>query len=127
MDYAAFVTLAQELIADAGRLVTVQKFLAAPKNTAKPWEGTSTDGPLVESEFDVFGAFVPASGTDLGQIVTDKELLKTVEQVVLVPGDEEHLETFTAMVDGEVRWKIEWAQVLRPGPLTVLYAFGVKR
>jgi len=127
LDYDEFTTLALELIRDTGREITIEKLLAAPQDEDKPWRGVGTDGQTVEASVDTFGTFVPPSGTDLGQIVTDKELLKRVEQVVLVPGNEEPIELYTSILDGGSRWKIDWAQVLKPGDTIVLYAFGIKR
>lgn len=127
MDYASILVDVRALIIDTGRLITVEKLLAAAQDDAKPWRGVGTDGPTVENTVDVFATFVPASGSAMGSLVSDTELLKKVEQVCLVTGDEEGLDKFTTILDGDVRYKIEWCQVLKPGGLVMLYVFGVGR
>lgn len=127
MDYEELLAVTLELITDTGRAITIEKLSAEAQDEEKPWRGVGTDGPTVESSVDTVGTFVPASGMDLGQIVKDKELLKRVEQVVLVPGNEEPIELYTRIVDAGDLWKVDWVQVLKPGDTVMLYAFGIKR
>lgn len=127
MDYAELLAVAQTLIADTGRLITVEKLVAEPQDTAKPWRGTGPDGPVPEASVDVFATFVPASGSGMGSLVSDEELLKSVEQVCLIAGDEEQLDTYTTIIDGTDRFKIKWTQVLKPGDTVMLYVMGVAR
>lgn len=127
LDYEELVAVALELITDTGRAITFEKLSGEPADEDKPWRGSGADGQVPESTVDTVGTFVPASGNDLGEIVRNKELLKAVDQVVLVPGNEEPLEDYTTILDKDERWKIEWVQVLRPGDTVVLYAVGVKR
>lgn len=127
MDYASLVEVAQALIIDTGRLVTFEKLLAAAQDPDKPWRGTGTDGPVVDESVDVFATFVPAQGGDMGSLVTDKELLKSVDQVCIVAGNEDQLEKYTTILDGSARYKVEWCQVLKPGDTVLLYVCGVCR
>ncbi len=126
-DYSEFVTLAQELIAENGREITFQKLQKTPADSSKPWKGAG-EPIITQSVTDVFGVFVPASGSNLGRSLVNEELLKKVEQVVLVAGREEDLEGFQLILDEDsAQWRIEWAQTLRPASVTVLYVFGVCR
>lgn len=124
-DYNEFVQLAQELIAENGRQVTLQKLDATAADTSKPWKGPSA--PAVALAKVLPAVFVPASGSGLGRDIVKEELLDRVEQVALVAPTDVSLEGFHAILDGGVRWNIDWAQTLKPGPLVVLYVFGVKR
>lgn len=124
-DYTEFVTLAQTLIAENGRLVKVQKLASAASDPAKPWKGPGA--PTVTTERELPAVFVPASGSGLGRDIVKEELLDRVEQVALVAPTDIGLADFNIILDDGSRWNIDWAQELRPGPLTVLYVFGVKR
>lgn len=124
-DYNEFVQLAQELIAENGRSVKLQKLDATSSDPSKPWKGPGA--PTVAVEKTLLAVFVPASGSGLGRDIVKEELLDRVEQVALVAPTDVSLEDFHAILDDGVRWRIDWAQALRPGPLVVLYVFGVKR
>lgn len=124
-DYTEFVQLAQELIAENGRQVVLQKLEATALDAYKPWKGPGV--PTVASTETLMAVFVPASGSSLGRDIVNKELLGRVEQVALIAPTDVSLEDFHAILDDGVRWNIDWIQVLRPGTLTVLYVFGVKR
>lgn len=124
-DYNEFVRLAQELIAENGRQVTLQKLDATAADISKPWKGPGA--PAVALAKVLPAVFVPASGSGLGRDIVKEELLDRVEQVALVAPTDVSLEGFHAILDGGVRWNIDWAQALKPGPLVVLYVFGVKR
>lgn len=124
-DYTEFVELAQELIAENGRQIKIQKLDATAADTSKPWKGPGT--PTVDTEKSLPAVFVPASGSSLGRDIVKEELLDRVEQVALVAPTDVSLEDFHVILDDGVRWNIDWAQALKPGPMVVLYVFGVKR
>ena len=124
-DYTEFSQLAQELIAENGRDVTLQKLDATATDASKPWKGAGA--PTVAQSKAVPAVFVPASGSGLGRDIVKEELLDRVEQVALVAPTDVSLEGFHIILDDGVRWNIDWAQVLKPGPTVVLYVFGVKR
>ena len=124
-DYTEFVTLAQEIIADNGRDVTIQLLSSTPANAATPWRGPAT--PTVQTQRTVKAVFVPSQGTNLGIDVVSDELLRRVEEVCLIAPTDIELQGFTRIVDGGVNYTIDWVQVLKPGPLIVLYFFGIKR
>lgn len=124
MDFARAVALAQRLINKNGRSVTIQRLDATAADSNKPWRGAGE--PTVAQEVPQKAVFLPSSGTDLGGLVTDDELLKRAEQVCLVAGDTD-LTGFNIISDDSIKWKIEWIQVLKPADVIVLYAIGVKR
>lgn len=124
-DYSRFVALSVKMIDKYGRLVDVQRLSNASGDPDKPWDGPGT--PTVAESKQVPAVFVPASGSGLGTDLVSEDLLKRAEQVALVAPTDVNLETFNVIQDTGQRWKIEWVQVLRPGPIIVLYVFGVKR
>lgn len=125
-DHSDFIALAQELIAEEGRAITVQQLGATPADNAKPWQGPAT--PTVTTDADVFGVFLPVSSLqDLGFKSEDDDLIKRADQVILVPPTTVDLRDMHQVLDKSVVWKIEWVQVLEPGDQVILYAFGVSR
>lgn len=124
-DYSGFVALAQRLIENNGRSVTMQRHSAGVADPSKPWKGPGV--PTIDLTKNVQAVFLPAGGNSFGKNFISSELLERCEQVCMVAPTDISLEGFTAILDNGSRWQIEWGQVLRPGPVIVLYAFGVKR
>lgn len=121
------IALAQRLIQKNGRTVALQLLSSTAADATKPWKGAAT--PTVAQTQSASAVFLPASGSmDLGSLGIDKELLKRVEQVAMVaglPGTD--LASFTTVLDGSSRFKIDWVRTLKPSDDTVLYVFGVTR
>lgn len=125
-DFTEFVALAQELIADNGRPVSLVQMSAAAADPDKPWNGPGTPTELLRVD-NVPACFVPPSGSGFGRDIATPEQLARCEQVVLIAPGAQDYSAIGVVVDDGVRWKVQWTTVLKPGPLTVLYAFGVKR
>lgn len=126
VDYEEFAELAQELIGESGRPITMQKLSASIADPAMPWKGPGA--PTLLASQATMGTFVELfSFIKLGLETIDNELLKRSEQVVMVPPGTVDVEKYDLILDGSVLWKIEWARVLKPGPDVVLYWFGVSR
>ena len=123
-NHTEFVELAIELINEEGRAIVLQKLVGSTDPT-KPWNGSGT--PTVAQSANSKAVFLPASGSDLGSVVTSPELLAQVTQVALVPPQTMDLQTMNTVVDGGVVWKINWVQVLKPADQICLYVFGLKR
>lgn len=124
-DHKKFADLAVRLIDKNGRAITLQTLSGAAADPNKPWLGAGA--PTVSAAVDTKAVFLPASGNDLGKIITSKELLASVEQVALIAPHASLLEEMTVMLDDGKVWKVEWVQVLKPGDQICLYLFGVKR
>lgn len=127
-DHSDFLEMAREMIAEDGRAVTFYQLSAVAADPAKPWQGQGT--PTLLNPAPTFAVFLSHFGEfDLGKNVFDKELFKNSEQLLLVapPISGEALEDYHIVVDGGVRWKIDIARVLKPGPIVVLIAMGVSR
>jgi hypothetical protein len=129
-DYAAVLAEARALIEEFGRPATFEKYSETPVVSDKPWRGSGVNTPTVQfTAADVPSVFVPPSGTGFGRDVVTETMLASVQQVALVtPVDGTFdLETANSVLDGAMRWAVEWVYTLKPGPLVVLYAFGLKR
>lgn len=125
LDYNELVLVAQELIADTGRAITLQKLSATAADVNKPWNGPAT--PTVSTSVNTVGTFVPHQGSDLGKTLVSEELLARCEQVLLVAPTQSDISEMNFVVDTSIKWKIDWVQVLKPGATIVLYVFGVSR
>lgn len=126
-EYDKALALAQRLIAKKGRAVSLQRLTSTPTDASMPWKGQGS--PVVEQTLAVQAVFLPHTGTiDLGKYLEiTEDLLKRCEQVALIAGSTVDLTTFHQFLDAGSTWKIEWMRELKPGDLTVLYVFGVKR
>lgn len=125
MNYEKLANTAIRLITKTGRSVVMQKLSAEAANSEQPWKGAGT--PTVVETEDVIATFVPAGSGGLGLEFVDEELLKRAEQVALIAPVKDGLNEFHVVLDSAVRWKIEWAQVLKPADKILLYVVGVKR
>lgn len=126
MDFARAQAFALRLITKNGRSVAFERLSSTPTDSNMPWNGPGT--PTVAQSVTTVAVSLPhASLTELGFTSVDDELLKRTEQVLLVPGGATDLEPFHTMLDGGIRWAVEWVRTLKPASTVVLYAFGVKR
>lgn len=123
IDYNELLTVARELIADAGRVVTFEYLVATAPDANKPWKPVQPGSPV---RVDAPAAFVPPSGFEFGRKAMDDKLFRRAEQVCLVAPDASNdLTGAQIIIDGTDRFRVEWFWELKPGPLSVLYAFGI--
>lgn len=129
MDYSEIVLTVQELIADAGRQIKIQRFSSVSADPEAPWLGVelNEEDSAVAEEYELSAVFVPASGGSLGMEFIREGLFDRVEQVALIPPINNPIDGFHTIIDNDVTWKIEWMEVLKPGPVILLYAIGLKR
>lgn len=123
-NHQKFLNLATRLIKKHGRSMTFLQIVSGTADPDKPWKGGgATDLPLATA----IGVMVPFRGNDFGSLWQDFDLSKTADEVVLVAGvPGVDLLQAHKLLDGAER-KIEWVQHLKPGGLTIMYAFGVNR
>ena len=126
-DHTKYVTFAKRLIAKHGRKVRLQLLAERGEDPTKPWKGASVDN--VENEYQAMAAFIPAAGRDLGTIVEDKDLLKSVSHVCVCEAIAQGLEDRITRVedtDGTM-WRVVWMQTLKPGTLSIIYTLGLAK
>lgn len=126
-DYDEMLNDVVELILDTGRKVQLLNYTSGA-DPVRPWKGDAA-GPVVKETFDTTGTFVPAWGNEFGGSWVSEDLLAQVSDCCLIAGtpDGRDLREFTHINDNGQVLKVEWGQVLHPGPLTLLYIFGLKR
>lgn len=125
-DYNPIILIANNLIAEYGRPITLKQIDKTASDASKPWKGSG--GARIQIGNPTNGVFAAVSSlTKLGEGWIDDELLKTATMLCIVGGQEEPFETADVIQDGAQEWKIEWAQVLQPGSSKVLFAFSVTR
>lgn len=129
-DYTELLGVAQDLIEEFGRAVTLTGQAEAPGTPSKPWDGPST---VVSTPLPLFGCFVPPNTvrqfglTALGLGTEFRDLITYSEQIMICSPGEVDLSIYTNLVDTGVIWGIIGNQTLKPGPVTVLAFIGVRR
>lgn len=126
--YTEMAAVAQELIDENGRDVTVIRFKQAPADASKPWEGPDDPRTTPDATDIVKGCFVPVSGSGLGKETIDADALKRTGDVCLIgPGAGFDLATADELIDGSVHKKITFVQTLKPATTVLIYYVGVER
>lgn len=124
LDYVELAATVRELIEGTGRSITFNKFVDDADDPSKPWKPSgATVGQVT------FGTFVPpSSAADFGMSISDEELFRRAEQVLLcgtIPLID--LASYNTLTDRGVTWRVQWVYELKPGDTVLLYAFGVKQ
>lgn len=126
---------AKKLVEANGRSVDLFKVNRTPDDPSQPWRGVS-GAPTVPEGGDtqtVTMAFVPASGSGLGKLITDLtgSLVSAFDQVGLLASSSlpagVNVEDFDTVRDGSDLWKIVQRGHLKPASTSVLYVLGLKR
>lgn len=130
-DHSKFLALARRLITREGRSVTFGRLDPVSADAARPWKGpvrAAGAPPALVNSVVCLAVFLP-DGAGFGKMIEDNELFKTSEQMLLVapPVTGEDLGTYSVVLDGAVRWKVNVIKELKPADLTVLFAMGVSR
>jgi hypothetical protein len=125
-DYIDLAAMAENLITESGREVTVVRYKQSADDSAKPWHGPGDPTTVPDATDTVYAAFV-APGS-MGKYAQDVDAMKRCEQACLVgPGASFDLTTADEVVDGGVRWHVESATVVKPGATVLLYMLGLRR
>lgn len=128
VDFVALAAIAERLITENGRAVTVVKLNQGSDDTAKPWRGVADPRATPVATVTGNGVFVELSSlSELGIQASDD---KRVEKVVMFAANDDdgnNLLTFDELIDDTERWKIVASQVLQPADTKILYFFEVGR
>lgn len=125
-DFAKLALTAQRLIAANGRLVTLVKYGSDSQDQDKPWRGRSE---YHEAEVIGYAAFVPGSLTRATVAENEDGVLREKDYALFAAEDDQgyELESFDAIEDDGVLWKIVSCELINPASKRVLYQFEVKR
>lgn len=132
LDYNELAAIAEELIEDSGREITIIRFDQTPSDSNKPWNGPSNPRTSPDATATLTGCFVPLSdGSSLGLKGLDEDLMKRTDEVCLVaPGVADppfDLLTANEILDGGEYRKVSFVKTLKPGNVVLLYFIGVER
>lgn len=131
VDYVRLASTAERLVKKNGRVATIARLSDAPPDPTYPWEGSDLSPQPLAEQHDLPAVFVPpSSATQLGMDAVPAELLARFEQVAIVapgPSFSVDLKGFQVVVDGGMRWRVEWVSQLRPATQIMVYFFGVRR
>jgi hypothetical protein len=130
LDYNNFRLLAERLINENGRTLTLQREdQVNATDPAQPWRTAATTNQVT---LDVLGVFIEFEKEDFdGSLVRrgDKRVLVAAKDTEDVRTGTENIEIEdfdTLLDDGEV-WKIITVEVIEPGPLKVAYDIQVRK
>lgn len=129
-NWAPTIASAQAKITNFGRSVTFVQFDTTPDDVAKPWNAAADVRTTPASTLVIDAVFVPPSGvTFLGQSSDATELLRRVEQVMIVsPGATDNLKDYQEVIDTDgSRWRVTMVEILQPANDVVLCYVGVRR
>lgn len=129
VDYANFRAIAERLITENGRALTVvRKDQGNPVDPGKPWRASTgaADITLV-----ITGVFTDFEQDDFdGTVVRrgDKRVLAAASEVETVAGASfDELEDFDYILDAGDRWDIVKVDVIQPGADRILYDIQVRK
>lgn len=135
LNYVKFQQLADRLIGENGRSVTLRQSSATPFDVAKPWRGSldpaTEDAP--GTEVTAIGVFINQADQDnFGHVETSengtllkrgqKRCLVAETELVVLGTDVSRFETLRDNTNAEV-WRIVEANILEPGALRIMYDF----
>lgn len=128
-DYPHLLTIAQKLINNAGRIVTLTKLGSTVPDPTKPWRGPADPRSPVGSSATYKAAFLILSGHyKLGLTQTTMDLAKKSDATCLIASSD-NLETYqelTDSTDGRT-YKILGSEGLKPGSLQLLWFLVLSR
>lgn len=129
VDYVHAAATALRLIKKNGKPITLVKLATTASDPTKPWRGPVDQRSPPAASLNLFGAEISFSKRQLGVAFTKKSIPDTVTGYffVAVPPGTQDLTKFDELTSDGVVYKIEVADVLRPGTVDVLYLFGISK
>jgi len=123
VDYTGIEVDVAQAIADAGREVTISKSGETVVDPASPWD---TDAATGGATLTPIAAMIDYNLRDI-----DGESVKVGDQMAFITGSEvpatQDMRTFDRLLDDTEAWRIVEVQVIKPGPVIVLYILQLRR
>lgn len=132
VNYTAFRLLAERLINENGRTLTLQREdQVNPVVLAEPWREADPAGANIVS-LTVLGVFIEFEKEDFdGSLVRrgDKRVLVAAKDTEDVQTGTENIkiEDYDTLLDGTEVWKVITVGVIEPGNLRVMYDLQVRK
>ena len=137
VDYDALALIAENLIKDNGRQITMFAEPRTKADTARPWRGPITDVAdpdyVAPAELPIFGVFAPPNQvrifnlSSLGKGTEFIDMLAFSEQIIIAYPQEVDLTPYNAVLDDGSKWGVTAYQQFKPGPKLLLTFIGVRR
>lgn len=140
VDFVSLAAVAQRLIEENGRNVTLFKKDRTPANAAEPWRGPDLTAPDPAAGIGpVTVAFVPPTGGGFGKLLfdSDETLRVKIDQVGLLATDSvldlvpprtaAEVEQSDTLRDGTRVYKIVSVGHLQPGDTSLMFVLGLKQ
>lgn len=126
-DYAATLEVAQGLVTEFGKPVTLRRLDTTPPDPLQPWRGP-VDPRASATTLDVDAVFVePSSQQMLGVNAELVDWLKRAQQIAIVASSDD-LSVYSELVDTDASvWRVVGVSTLNPGGTRVLHYVGVAR
>lgn len=130
VDYVAFQLLAERLINENGRPLTLQR--EDQVNAADPAEPWRAPAITEQVTLAVVGVFIEYEKEDFdGSLIRrgDKRVLVAAKDTEDVQTGNENIkvEDFDTLLDGTVVWKIITVETIEPGSLRIMYDIQVRK
>jgi hypothetical protein len=127
-DYAEVLVIAQELVTEFGKAVTLRRLNATPPDPDMPWRGPVDPRAVPAETLAVDAVFVePSSQQMLGVNTQQLDWLKRAQQLAIVASSAD-LSVFQELVDTDSSvWRVVGVSTLNPGGTRLLHYVGVAR
>ena len=123
IDYAHLALVAQRLINDNGRSLTITLRSRAPADPTKPWNGPSLAANATTT-INVVGVIGMHEEYD-----PHPDLVRSGDKQAYISAldtDPSLVEHFDILDDGDDRWKIDKVDLIAPGPTRVIYLLKLR-
>lgn len=120
-----FADLAEELIAENGRPMTVRKLSRTPADPAKPWRGPAATAPAgYEFEVEAIGVVVDWTEEEYEQDQTRRDSKRLL--IAAKPHVTADLKSADSLLDEGLVYSLSKANLLKPGTTAIMYEFQVR-
>lgn len=125
ISYTRMLALAQRLIAESGRPITLVKQSTVSADPTKPWKGPAV---TANTELAATAVFLdPVTSRDWGFTeIQDDWLDHKADKIAMVAGVAD-AGSYDTIKDGSVIWKIMKVRTLETGPVTLIHQFYINR
>lgn len=132
VDYVKLAGVAERLIRESGRAVTLVRNPTLQVDSLKPWKGpdlvNGTETTLAVDAVFVTPNQVRIFGLSaLGDATQFVDMVAVSEQIMILFPGENNIKQFQTVRDGTINWNITGIQILKPGDTTLLAFVGTRR